>query len=126
LRPGAVDRGEGPMTELNIRNARIVLADEVIEGSISVRDGLIASIDRGTSGVGEDFDGDYLIPGLVELHTDHFENHYRPRPGVTWNAIAALQAHDAQIAGAGITTVFDAVRLGSDPETGYLTEDVAA
>lgn len=114
------------MAELSIRNARIVLADEVIEGSLVVRDGVIASIDTGPSSVGEDFEGEYLIPGLVELHTDHFENHYRPRPGVTWHAMAALQAHDAQIAGAGITTVFDAVRLGSDPEIGDITDDVTA
>lgn len=114
------------MAELNIRNARIVLADEVVSGSVSVRDGVITSIDEGASSIGEDFEGEYLIPGLVELHTDHFENHYRPRPGVTWHAIAALQAHDAQIAGAGITTVFDAVRLGSDPEIGDITEDVTA
>ena len=114
------------MSELSIRNARIVLADEVVEGSVQVRDGVIVAIDRGPSEVGEDFEGEYLIPGLVELHTDHFENHYRPRPGVTWHAIAALQAHDAQIAGAGITTVFDAVRLGSDPEIGDITDDVTA
>lgn len=114
------------MTELSIRNARIVLADEVVEGSVLVRDGIIAAIEPGASQVGEDFEGEYLIPGLVELHTDHFENHYRPRPGVTWHAIAALQAHDAQIAGAGITTVFDAVRLGSDPEIGDITDDLAA
>jgi alpha-D-ribose 1-methylphosphonate 5-triphosphate diphosphatase len=114
------------MSELSIRNARIVLAGEVVEGSVLVRDGIIAAIDPGTSQVGEDFEGEYLIPGLVELHTDHFENHYRPRPGVTWHAIAALQAHDAQIAGAGITTVFDAVRLGSDPEIGDITDDLAA
>ena len=114
------------MSDLSIRNARIVLADEVVEGSVLVRDGIIAAIDRGASQVGEDFDGEYLIPGLVELHTDHFENHYRPRPGVTWHAIAALQAHDAQIAGAGITTVFDAVRLGSDPEIGHIGDDVTA
>lgn len=114
------------MTELSFRNARIVLADEVIEGSVLVRDGLIERIDAGPSSVGEDFEGDYLMPGLVELHTDHYENHYRPRPGVTWHAMAALQAHDAQIAGAGITTVFDAVRLGSDPEIGDITADVNA
>lgn len=114
------------MGELSFRNARIVLADEVVEGSVLVRDGVVAAIDRGPSEVGEDFEGEYLIPGLVELHTDHFENHYRPRPGVTWHAIAALQAHDAQVAGAGITTVFDAVRLGSDPETGDISDDVAA
>lgn len=114
------------MPDVVITNAKIVLGDEVIDGSLSVKDGRIADFDLGWVSHGEDFGGDYLIPGLVELHTDHFENHYRPRPGVTWNAIAALQAHDAQIAGAGITTVFDAVRLGSDPEIGDITEDVAA
>ena len=114
------------MREFALANARIVLADEVIDGSVLVRDGMIAAIDRGNSTVGEDVEGDYVLPGLVELHTDHFENHYRPRPGVTWNAVAALQSHDAQVAGAGITTVFDAVRIGSDPETGDISEDVRA
>lgn len=112
------------MSELAFTNATIVLAGEVITGSVLVRDGEIAAIDTGSVRQGEDMGGEYLIPGLVELHTDHFENHYRPRQGVTWNALAALQAHDAQVAGAGITTVFDAVRIGSDPETGDITEDV--
>ena len=98
------------------RNATIVLPDEVVTGSVHVVDGVIASIDTGAASVGEDLDGDYLIPGLVELHTDHLESHYRPRPGVYWNALGALQSHDVQIAGSGITTVFDAVRIGSDPE----------
>jgi alpha-D-ribose 1-methylphosphonate 5-triphosphate diphosphatase len=104
------------MAETVLRNARIVLPDEVIEGSVRAVDGVIAAIDAGASDVGEDFGGDYLIPGLVELHTDSLENHYRPRPGVYWNPLGALQAHDVQIAGSGITTVFDSVRIGSDPE----------
>jgi alpha-D-ribose 1-methylphosphonate 5-triphosphate diphosphatase len=105
------------MARVAFRNARIVLGDEVVAGSVLVEDGVIASIDGGPSSVGEDLAGDYLIPGLVELHTDQLEDYYRPRPGVFWNALGALQAHDAQIAGSGITTVFDAVRIGSDPET---------
>jgi alpha-D-ribose 1-methylphosphonate 5-triphosphate diphosphatase len=105
------------MSDAAFRNARLVLTDEVVTGSVCVADGVIAAIDAGSSEVGEDFAGDYLIPGLVELHTDQLENYYRPRPGVFWNPLGALQAHDAQIAGSGITTVFDAVRIGSDPET---------
>lgn len=95
-------------------NASIVLADDVITGSVLVVDGRIAEVDTGATRLGEDMEGDYLIPGLVELHTDHLESHYRPRPGVFWDAQAALHAHDSQIAGSGITTVFDAVRIGSD------------
>ena len=64
-----------PATEEVFHNARIVLADEVIEGSILVRNGRIADISNGTSNVGTDLEGDYLLPGLVELHTDHLEGH---------------------------------------------------
>lgn len=106
--------------ETSFRNARIVLADEIVEGSLSVADGLIASVDAGQGTVGDDMEGDYLIPGLVELHTDHLEGHFAPRPGVRWNALAAVQAHDAQIATSGITTVFDCLRLGSDENEGFV------
>ncbi len=97
------------------RNARIVTADRVFAGRLVVRDGLIEEIDEGSSAAaGVDFDGDYLLPGLVELHTDHLESHYAPRPGVTWRAGSAVLAYDAQIAAAGITTVFDSFRVGID------------
>lgn len=105
------------MTGTVFANARIVTADEVVDGTLIVRNGEVAEIvEGGTSAPAEDFDGDYLVPGLVELHTDHLENHYHPRPGVNWPAIPAVIAHDAQIAAAGITTVFDALRAGTfDP-----------
>ncbi|KRA43139.1 alpha-D-ribose 1-methylphosphonate 5-triphosphate diphosphatase [Devosia sp. Root635] len=112
------------MIDARFRNARIVLAGQVIEGSLATRDGNIAAIDSGLTQAGEDLDGDYLIPGLVELHTDHLESHYRPRPGVFWDAMAALHAHDVQIIGSGITTVFDAVRVGSDPDLPNMGEHV--
>jgi len=98
--------------EMVLTNARIVLPDRVVDGTVVVRDGLIAELAAGNSAIGEDMDGDFLIPGLVELHTDHLEGHYAPRPKVRWNPIAAVLAHDAQIATAGITTVFDALRVG--------------
>ena len=63
---------------------------------------------------GVDFQGDYLIPGLVELHTDHLEAHFVPRPAVLWHVGSAVLAYDAQIAAAGITTVFDSFRVGMD------------
>ena len=110
--------------ETIFRNARIVLGDEIVTGSVAIADGTIAAVDSGLSQVGEDFAGDYLIPGLVELHTDQLEAHYRPRPGVFWNPLGALQAHDVQIAGSGITTVFDAVRIGSDMEVPGMGEHV--
>ncbi|WP_105417048.1 alpha-D-ribose 1-methylphosphonate 5-triphosphate diphosphatase [Neorhizobium sp. T25_27] len=105
--------------ELVLTNARIVLEDSVISGSVQIRNGKITDISEGNVPTGEDFEGDYLIPGLVELHTDHLEQHYSPRPGVRWNTTAAIQAHDAQIATSGITTVFDCLRMGADEDGGF-------
>jgi alpha-D-ribose 1-methylphosphonate 5-triphosphate diphosphatase len=102
------------MIETIYKNAVIVLPDQLVNGHVVVRNGSIAEIASGdTQALGEDLDGNYLIPGLVELHTDHLEQHYHPRPGVTWPAISAVMAHDAQIAASGITTVFDALRAGT-------------
>ena len=102
------------MTETVFTNARIVLPDEVVDGTLVVRDGRIAEVLEGNVvSPAENLDSDYLVPGLVELHTDHLESHYHPRPGVAWPAIPAVMAHDAQIVAAGITTVFDALRAGT-------------
>ncbi|QPC86154.1 alpha-D-ribose 1-methylphosphonate 5-triphosphate diphosphatase [Mesorhizobium sp. NBSH29] len=109
--------------ETVLTNARIVLADEVIHGTVQIRDGKICDISA-ISAQGEDMDGDFLIPGLVELHTDHLEGHYAPRPRVRWNPIAAVLAHDAQVATAGITTVFDALRVGLDGDADMRAEEM--
>lgn len=105
------------MTETVLKNARLILADEIVSGSLQFREGVITDICTNGSAIGLDMAGDYITPGLVELHTDHLEGHYAPRPKVRWNPIAAVQAHDAQIAASGITTVFDALRVGLDAET---------
>ncbi|WP_421091025.1 alpha-D-ribose 1-methylphosphonate 5-triphosphate diphosphatase [Pseudochrobactrum sp. MP213Fo] len=110
--------------EATFKNARIILEDEIITGTIQIRDGKITDISAGNGVSGEDFGGDYLMPGIVELHTDHLEQHYAPRPKVRWNADAALMAHDAQIAASGITTVLDALRVGMDGDTDINTEDM--
>ena len=60
-----------------------------------------------------DCKGDYISAGLVELHTDNLERHMQPRPGVKWPMKAAILSHDAELASVGITTVFDALRVGS-------------
>jgi alpha-D-ribose 1-methylphosphonate 5-triphosphate diphosphatase len=94
-------------------NARIVLADRVIErGWIAFADGRIAEIGEGDAPAGaEDAAGDLVMPGLIELHTDHLEAHYVPRPKVFWDPLAAVVSYDGQLATAGITTVLDSLRV---------------
>ncbi|RKE38158.1 alpha-D-ribose 1-methylphosphonate 5-triphosphate diphosphatase [Paraburkholderia sp. BL23I1N1] len=109
-----------------IRNARIVTRDEVFTGVIRIEDGVIRDVERGTTSAreAEDWDGDYLLPGLIELHTDNLEKHLAPRPGVLWNTDAAFVIHDAQVAAAGITTVFDALAIGSRTNVGLRGRDL--
>ncbi len=95
-------------------NASMVLPDSVVTGSLACDSGCITRIDSGASSTlgAIDLQGDYLLPGLVEMHTDNFERHLMPRPKVYWAELPALLAHDAEVAAAGITTVFDALGVG--------------
>ncbi|PKP65442.1 MAG: phosphonate metabolism protein PhnM [Alphaproteobacteria bacterium HGW-Alphaproteobacteria-8] len=103
------------MTETILANATLVLPDEVLRGSVRLSDGRITGIDSGTAVApgAMDCEGDLLMPGLIELHTDNLERHIQPRPKVNWPHAAAIIAHDAELASVGITTVFDALRVGS-------------
>lgn len=104
---------------VTLANARLVLADEVILGSIRLQDGCISAIDTGPTTAADataeviDCGGDLVMPGLIELHTDNLERHIQPRPRVGWPHQAAILAHDAELSSVGITTVFDALRVGS-------------
>ncbi|NLA50753.1 MAG: alpha-D-ribose 1-methylphosphonate 5-triphosphate diphosphatase [Alcaligenaceae bacterium] len=100
-------------------NANVVLADEVIRGTVVVKDGVFKEVSEGISSLpnAQDLDGSYLMPGFVELHTDNLERFMNPRPGVEWPSVSAALAHDAQLISSGITTVFDALSIGDvDPK----------
>lgn len=102
------------LAEQVFTNAQIILGDEVIHGTVVVKDGKIKSIEQGNVMVpfALDMQGSYLMPGMVELHTDNLEKHMTPRPSVKWPSLPAMISHDNQIASSGITTVFDALSLG--------------
>lgn len=106
-----------------LTNAKLILEDEVVCGTIVFGEAGIITVDQGRSQVpgAIDADGDFVAPGLVEMHTDNAEKHFVPRPNVFWpNSLAALLAHDAQMAAAGVTTVYDAICFGySDGEKDY-------
>ncbi|PZO81343.1 MAG: phosphonate metabolism protein PhnM [Mesorhizobium amorphae] len=111
-----------------LENAALILPNQVIEkGWLAVADGRITEFGEGEAPErGVDCRGDYLLPGLVELHTDHLESHFAPRPHVRWHALSAVTAYDAQIAASGITTVFDSLRAGSDADSASIGADLLA
>lgn len=100
-----------------LNNARLILADGVVErGALEIDNGVIAAIHAQALSAppphSEDLDGDDLLPGLVEVHTDNLEKHLMPRNGVLWPTLPAVVTHDAQCVAAGITTVLDALSVG--------------
>jgi alpha-D-ribose 1-methylphosphonate 5-triphosphate diphosphatase len=101
--------------DLCLANAQLVLPDRVTLGTITIEQGVVTGITEGGSVPSGALDcgGDLVLPGLVELHTDNLERHIEPRPDVDWPHLPALLAHDAELASTGITTVFDALRVGS-------------
>jgi alpha-D-ribose 1-methylphosphonate 5-triphosphate diphosphatase len=103
------------MSETVLANATLVLPGEVLRGSLRLSGGQIADMASGAAVPpgALDCEGDLLLPGLVELHTDNLERHIEPRPRVDWPHAAAIIAHDGELASTGITTVFDALRVGS-------------
>jgi len=102
------------LNEQILTNASVVSAQGVFLGTVVLLDGLISEVDDRVSHLpqAQNLNGDYLLPGLVELHTDNLEKHLSPRPGVDWPSASAVMSHDAQIIAAGITTVFDALSIG--------------
>jgi alpha-D-ribose 1-methylphosphonate 5-triphosphate diphosphatase len=98
-----------------IASRHVVFPDRVGAATVWIEDGHIERIELDRIDPrAEDWGSDHLLPGLVELHTDHIEPHLSPRPKVHWNPAAAVLAYDGQIATAGITTVYDCLRAGTD------------
>lgn len=100
--------------ETILTNARLVLPNEVLLGTITLRGGLIQDIQPGQAQHPGALDcaGDFIIPGVVDVHTDNLERQVQPRANARWPSLSAFIAHDAQCAAAGVTTVLDALCLG--------------
>jgi alpha-D-ribose 1-methylphosphonate 5-triphosphate diphosphatase len=113
------------VSELLLANARLVTRHDSFLGSLRAVGGRIADVAAGPCAApgAIDCEGDWVIPGLVELHTDVLERHAFPRPGVRWPEDAAVVAYDAQLASAGITTTFDSLAIGYVIDTGQRPRD---
>jgi alpha-D-ribose 1-methylphosphonate 5-triphosphate diphosphatase len=116
------------VSELVLANTRVVMRDEVFPGAVHIVAGRIVDVAPAcaAAATATDLEGDYLIPGIVELHTDVLEKHAFPRPGARWPEVAAVVAHDAQLIGAGITTVLDSLAVGYVYDGGQRARDPVA
>ncbi|STV15218.1 metal-dependent hydrolase [Klebsiella pneumoniae subsp. pneumoniae] len=109
-----------------INNVKLVLDDEVVHGSLEVQDGRILAFAESQSRLPQALDGEggWLLPGLIELHTDNLDKFFTPRPKVDWPAHSAMSSHDAMMVASGITTVLDAVAIGDVRDGGDRLENL--
>lgn len=106
-----------------LTNAKIVTPDAVIAGGLALDGPLIEALEPDASDGGLDLGGDYLIPGIIDLHTDNLEKHFFPRPNIDWNPVSAAVVHDGLCASVGVTTVFDSLSIGSFGKAASRTSD---
>lgn len=99
-------------------NARIILSqDEIADGSVWIEDGVIRAICPTGSPAGIhsiDLEGNILMPGLVDLHSDAIEHEVQPRPKTLLPFDLAVRQADRLFATVGVTTAFHSLSFWSD------------
>jgi alpha-D-ribose 1-methylphosphonate 5-triphosphate diphosphatase len=122
-----MDRPTSPML---IRDGQLVLADRVIKGSVGIVDGRITDIleeeDRG-AGIAPtaasfldrypeaevvDAEGNFVLPGLIDIHCDAIEKEVQPRPNTLFPLEMALMEFERKLPLHGITTMYHSLSLG--------------
>ena len=104
------------MTETILTNARIVCPDKEFNGTLVIEDGLIAEILQHRIAEGIDLQGAFLIPGVIDIHTDYLEREISPRPTAKIPIELALHVMDLRALSCGLTTICSAARISEERE----------
>lgn len=109
-----------------LQDAQIVTPEAVLKGNIRIEGDHIAAIGPEVTSKPDDdvvaADGQYLLPGLIDLHGDDIEGQLQPRNGTQMDTSMALAAADRSNVAAGITTKYHAIAFENDPDEGRTTE----
>jgi alpha-D-ribose 1-methylphosphonate 5-triphosphate diphosphatase len=101
-----------------IKNANIIIPDGVIEsGSVWIEDGEIREVGRvpeqaAREGQVLDAEGAYVMPGIIDIHTDAMDAEIVPRTGADIPIPVAFNELERKMCACGITTVFHSLHLG--------------
>ncbi|WP_299092726.1 alpha-D-ribose 1-methylphosphonate 5-triphosphate diphosphatase [uncultured Metabacillus sp.] len=104
------------MNMLKIHSANIVTPDEVIyNGTIIIEDDQISQILKGKPEniqPGDiDAEGAWVLPGLVDSHSDAIEMELEPRPSSTFPIEVSFYELEKKLVGEGITTIYHSLSL---------------
>jgi alpha-D-ribose 1-methylphosphonate 5-triphosphate diphosphatase len=103
-----------------IKNGRVVTSEEIVEGRILLLDrDRIYGFSDSLEGA-EDVErvvnahGRYVIPGLIDVHSDKIEQYIQPRPMSQIDFAFALKVCERDLLSAGITTMYHSLSLFQD------------
>jgi alpha-D-ribose 1-methylphosphonate 5-triphosphate diphosphatase len=99
-----------------VTNGRVVTPDGVVRGGVRVEGDRIVAVGDVSRGDATtvDAEGQYVLPGLVDLHGDDIESHLHPRSGARMPTHTAVAAADRANLAAGVTTKFHAISFEID------------
>ncbi len=107
------------MKSFVINNATIVTPNETIAGgSLMVKNGNIAEIAKTPFMEHQhdclmiDAQGNYLLPGIIDIHTDAMDHEINPRTSADFPIDVAFRELEKRLCGVGITTVYHSIHLG--------------
>lgn len=100
-----------------LSNATLVLPNRTVQGSIVISEGRIEDVQperNYTEGV--DLNGQFLAPGVIDIHTDYLEKEINPRPDTNFPVALAFHLMDLRAISCGVTTVLGAARVSAETD----------
>ena len=104
------------MPQIVLTNARILLSDREIHGSLVIDQDRIVDVSPHSFADGLDLKGAILSPGLIDIHTDYIERELAPRPSARFPLDMALHVMDLRALGCGLTTIVSAARISAEKD----------
>lgn len=97
----------------------IVTPTGIVEnGAVVIRDGKIVDIDemprQYRTQFAEETGVKWVLPGMIDTHSDAFETEMQPRPGSVFPVEISFHEMDRKLAAQGITTIYHALSMFAD------------
>jgi alpha-D-ribose 1-methylphosphonate 5-triphosphate diphosphatase len=104
------------MIDYAIHNVTVVTPEALFpDATVVVGQGIIVDFgDLSLLPGSIDGGGSYLLPGLIDVHSDGLEKELSPRPGVVFPEAFGLHSFEGRLRGAGVTTVMHGVGYEQD------------
>lgn len=102
---------------IGIKNGRIITPEGVIDNKIlMIDDDRISGFSDREEGAQKVIDahGRYIMPGIIDVHSDKIEQYIAPRPTSQMDFEFGLKVCERDLLGSGITTMYHSISLFQD------------